>query len=172
MPVQRPDGIDSRVRSAANRCLRERRYKLVGSLDVGSFARIRNNTRRYRLESAWLERSRLPDTTGSMARDTARALSESRTIRSEQALTDAMAFIVTHPFTRRSQAATNWTTLFAQFDQLPPRVLIARIQLDRSRICHKRSLDIVRRFVTVPKAVPCIRGIGIGLCVQFEQHDG
>src|SRR6516225_8852484 len=24
MPVQRPDGIDSRVRSAANRCLRER----------------------------------------------------------------------------------------------------------------------------------------------------
>ncbi len=102
-----------------------------------------------------------------------RALYERRTIRPEvQALADAMAFIVTHPFTRRSQAAINWTTLFAQFNQLTPRVLIARIQLDRSRICHKRSLDIVRRFVTVSKAVPCIRGIGIGLCVQFEQHDG
>jgi hypothetical protein len=40
MPVQRPDGIDSRVRSAANRCLRERRYKLVGSPVLGSLGRV------------------------------------------------------------------------------------------------------------------------------------
>jgi hypothetical protein len=36
MPVQRPDGIESRVRSAANRCLRERRYKLAGSWKLGA----------------------------------------------------------------------------------------------------------------------------------------
>src|SRR5215471_402486 len=35
MPVQRPDGIDSRVRST-NRCLRERRYKLAGSGKLGA----------------------------------------------------------------------------------------------------------------------------------------
>lgn len=63
-------------------------------------------------------------------------------------------------------------TLFAQFSQLTLRVLIVRIQLDRPGICHTRVLDIVRRLVTISKAVLCIRGIGIGLCVQFEQHDG
>lgn len=62
--------------------------------------------------------------------------------------------------------------LFAQFNQLTLRVLIVRIQLDRPRICHTRILDIVRRLVTISKAVPRIRGIGISLCVQFEQHDG
>jgi hypothetical protein len=63
-------------------------------------------------------------------------------------------------------------TLFAQFNQLTLRVLIVRIQLDRPRICHTRILDIVRRLVTISKAVPRIRGIGISLCIQFEQHDG
>ena len=62
--------------------------------------------------------------------------------------------------------------LFAQFNQLTLRVLIVRIQLDRPRICHTRILDIVRRLVTISKAVPRIRGIGISLCIQFEQHDG
>jgi len=56
-------------------------------------------------------------------------------------------------------------TLFAQFNQLTLRVLIVRIQLNRPGICHPRILDIVRRLVTISKAVPCIRGIGIGLCV-------
>jgi hypothetical protein len=65
-----------------------------------------------------------------------------------------------------------YVRLFAQFNQLTLRVFIVRIQLDRPRICHKRILDIVRRLVTISKAVPRIRGIGISLCIQFEQHDG
>src|ERR1700722_10154745 len=62
-------------------------------------------------------------------------------------------------------------TLFAQFNQLTLRMLVVRIQLDRPRISHTRILGIVRRLVTISQAVPCIRGIGISLCVQFEQHD-
>lgn len=46
MPVQRPDGIDSRVRSAVNRCLRERRYKLAGSPLLGSLGRVTRHSYR------------------------------------------------------------------------------------------------------------------------------
>jgi hypothetical protein len=48
MPVQRPDGIDSRVRSAANRCLRERRYKLVGSPFIPANVMEWGRRRQYR----------------------------------------------------------------------------------------------------------------------------
>jgi len=67
---------------------------------------------------------------------------------------------VDHPL-----AHVGFRRLFAQFNQFTLRVLIAWIQLDRPLICHPRILDIARRLVTISKAVPSIRGIGMSLCI-------